>query len=95
MQAKQDQTGVTFSVRVTPRASREQIVGVAEGALKVQLTAPPVDGAANAALVKLLAKALGLAKSRVSIVSGERSRDKVVAVAGISLADLQARLGLG
>jgi hypothetical protein len=95
LQARENQSGVTFNVRVTPRASRQQINGVVDGALKVLLNAPPVEGAANQALVRLLAKALGLAKNRISIVSGEHSRDKLVAVRDLGLAELEARLGLG
>ena len=56
---------ITFEVRVAPRASRNRVVGVQDGALKVALTAPPVDGAANEALKKLLAKSLGVSKSSV------------------------------
>lgn len=77
-------TGCVFRVRVSPRASRDAIGGAHDGALKVALTAPPVEGAANAALVKLLAKRLGVSKSAVRIVSGESSRNKRVEVDGVS-----------
>jgi uncharacterized protein (TIGR00251 family) len=73
---------ITFEVRVAPRASRNRIVGVQDGVLKVALTAPPVDGAANEALIKLLAKQLGVSKSAVEIVRGERGRAKVLRVHG-------------
>ena len=73
-----------LSVRVTPRASRSEITGFADDVLKVRLASPPVDGAANAELVKLLAKALGLAKRQIEIVSGSASRNKIVQIAGIS-----------
>jgi len=79
---------VTFEVRVAPRASRNRIVGVQEGALKVALTAPPVDGAANEALKKLLAKAVGVAKSDVEILRGDRARIKVVRIHGVSAGDV-------
>jgi len=69
------------------------VVGVEGGALKVRLSAPPVEGAANRALVKLLAKALGVARSRVEIVRGARSRNKLVRVAGLRAEELRARLG--
>ena len=82
--------GVLFRVRVAPRASREKITGVHDGALKVALTAPPVDGAANLALVKLLAKRLRVARSDVVIVRGESSRDKTVRVSGIDPAAVRA-----
>jgi len=74
---------VTFEVRVAPRASRNAIMGVHEGALKVALTAPPVEGAANDALRKLIAKVLGVPKSNVEIIHGERARNKVLRVRGV------------
>lgn len=84
--------GVRIAIRVAPRASRDAIVGVYDGALKVALTAPPVEGAANEALVRLLAKALGVAKGHVRIVQGERSRDKVVVIEGVEESDVRALL---
>ena len=81
-------------VRVTPRASREALAGFdAEGRLKVRLTAPPVEGAANAALVRLLAKTLGVARGRVTVVRGTASREKVVEVEGLDEAALRRLLG--
>lgn len=76
--------GVSFCVRVQPRAAREAILGERDGVLRVRLTAPPVEGAANDALRRLLAKALGTAPSAVLILRGERGRDKQVRVAGIA-----------
>jgi uncharacterized protein len=70
-------------VRLQPRASRNEIAGERDGAIVVRVTAAPVDGKANAALCKLIAKRLGVAPSRVSVVRGERSRDKVLRVDGI------------
>lgn len=84
---------VRFAVRVSPRASREAIAGVHDGALKVALTAPPVEGAANAALIALLAKALGVPKRSVRIVSGESSRQKRVEVEGVDAARVRALAG--
>lgn len=75
---------VLIPVRVQPRASRDAIVGVHDGALKVALRAPPVEGEANAALVAFLAKKLGVAKREVSIVQGATGRQKLVAVRGIT-----------
>ena len=80
---------VTFEVRVAPRSSRNRVLDVHEGALKVALTAPPVDGAANDALRKLLAKSLGVAKSEVEIIRGERARNKVLRVRGIRAVDVR------
>ena len=76
-------------VYVQPRASRAKVQGVHDGALKVAITAPPVDGEANAALIKLLAKHFGVARSTVSLVAGERSRNKTVELRGITVADLR------
>lgn len=80
---RQEKGGASFAVKVAPRASQNQISQVSEGALKVRLTAPPVDGAANQALVKLLAKALGLSRSKVQVIKGFKSRDKRVLVEGL------------
>jgi hypothetical protein len=81
--------GVRLRVHVQPRASRAKVQGVHDGALKVAITAPPVDGEANAALIKLLAKHFGVARSTVSLVAGERSRNKTVELRGITVADLR------
>jgi uncharacterized protein (TIGR00251 family) len=75
---------VTLSLRIQPRASKNEILSMEDGRLKVRLTAPPVDGAANEALVKFLAGLIRVAKSRVEIVSGHTGRDKVVRITGIS-----------
>lgn len=80
-----------FEVRAKPRASKSRIVGVKEGALEVAIAAPPVDGAANAELVATLARALGIAKSGVTIVRGESGKHKLVEVA-LDAATLRARL---
>jgi len=76
--------GVTFAVRVAPRSSRNQIVGVEGGALKIKLTAPPVEGAANAALIEFVAEWLDVRRSAVSIVSGDKARTKLVRVSGVT-----------
>ncbi len=84
--------GVAFVVRVVPRSSRNQIVGVENGALKIKLTAPPVEGAANAALMEFVAEWLGVRRSAVSIVSGGKARNKLVRVTGLTLARVIERL---
>ena len=86
--------GVTFSVRLTPRASKNEIVGIQAGALRVRLTAPPVEGAANAALIEFIAERLKVRKSAISIVSGERSRNKIVRVSGLNMEQVKAALRL-
>jgi uncharacterized protein len=84
-----------LDVRLQPRASRDAVVGERSGRVVVRVTAPPVDGAANAALCKLVAKRAGVARGAVRVVRGERSRDKRVRVEGVELAELRKRLGLG
>jgi uncharacterized protein (TIGR00251 family) len=74
---------VVFPVYVVPRAAKNEIVGVEGETLKVRVTAPPVKGKANEALVRLLAKTLGLRKNQVEIVAGHRARHKMVRAAGI------------
>ena len=81
-----------LSVRVIPRSPTSAITGRRGDALLVRLTAPPVDGAANAALIELLAKAFGRPRRDVSLVAGEKSRDKRVAIEGLSDDDFVARL---
>jgi uncharacterized protein len=67
---------IIFTVRVVPRASKSEIVGEMDGALKVRIASPPVDGAANAELIKVLAKNFGVAKSAIEIVGGQTSKTK-------------------
>ena len=71
-----------LEVRLQPRAGRDEIAGVRDGRVVVRVTAPPVDGRANKALCELIAKRAGVARGRVTVVRGERSRDKVVRVEG-------------
>ncbi len=83
-----------LTIRLQPRARRNAIVDERDGVLRVCVAAAPVDGLANAALCKLIAKRAGVPRTRVSILHGERSREKVLRVQGISLADLRDALGL-
>lgn len=78
-----DGEDLILAVRVQPRASREKILGFQAGGLKVALTAPPVDGAANEALQRLLAKALNVAQGCVQIIQGNHSRNKLVRIQGV------------
>lgn len=82
------------SVRVIPRSSKNALAWE-EGILKVRLTAPPVDGAANEALVAFLADQLGLPRRAITIVRGATARRKTVEIAGLTLEDLQHKLQLG
>ena len=81
-------------MRLQPRARRTEVVGERGGALVVRVTAPPVDGKANAALCALLADRVGVPTSSVSVVRGAAARDKVVRVEGVEAAAVRAALGL-
>jgi len=81
---------VSFTVRVVPRASRSEIAGEQEGVLRVRVAAPPVDGAANEELVRLLSRALRVARSSIEISSGAHSKTKRVRIRGLSGARLEA-----
>ncbi len=79
---------IIFAVRVVPRASRSEIVGELGGALKIKIHAPPVDGAANAELIKILSKRFDVPKSAVEILKGQTSKTKQVKIVGLSAANL-------
>ena len=81
---------MVFDVRVVPRASKSEIVGIHDGALKIRIASPPVDGAANTELIRLLAKQFGVPKSSVDIIAGMTSKTKRVSVAGASADVLKA-----
>lgn len=81
-------------MRLQPRASRDEILGWNdEGTLRVRVMAPPVGGAANAALIRLLAKRLGVAKSNISLVSGVTARNKIVEIEGVTEATIRREVG--
>lgn len=85
-------TGITFPVHVQPRASRNEVCGLHDGELKLRLTAPPVEDAANKLCTEFLARALHIAKSRVSIAAGAKSRHKIVHMEGVSREEILALL---
>lgn len=87
--------GVRVGVRVQPRASRDEVSGVHGDTLKVRLTAPPVEGAANEALVRFLARALGVATGAVRIVAGATSRSKIVEIVGVNEDDVRRLATMG
>jgi len=89
---KESKNGLTFDIQVTPRASRAEIAGIQDDALKVKVTALPVEGAANEACIKLLAKELGLKKSQMEIFIGGKSRKKTVCVKDISKEELEKKI---
>jgi len=80
-----------LKVRVTPRASKDEVIGWRDGILAIRLTAPPVGGAANRACIDLLAQLLGVKRSQVSLVSGEKRRDKLFEIEGLDEAEIRAR----
>lgn len=85
----------TLSVRIQPRASKNELVRMENGGLKIRLTAPPVEGAANEALIKFLAETLSVSKSRIEIVAGHTAREKIVRIHGVTDADALKRLNVG
>ena len=89
---KETASGVQFAVRVIPGASKNEVAGIQDGALKLKLTAPPVEGKANRACVDLLAGLLGVRRSALEITSGEKSRKKTVTVTGLARVELEERL---
>jgi uncharacterized protein len=82
-----------IEVRLRPRGHADELLGIEDGVLQVRVSAPPVDGKANRALCRLVAKQAGVAPSRVSVLRGEKSRQKLLLVEGIEKAELKARLG--
>lgn len=79
-------------VRLRPRGGSDELIGMRDGVLQARVTAPPLDGKANRALCRLIAKRLGVAPSRVTVVRGEKSRDKLVRVEGLDSAALKETL---
>ena len=94
LEIRDTKDGALLAVKVTPRASADKLAGVKDGRVLVRLSAPPVEGKANQALVKFLAKKLGLAKSGLEVVAGFKSRQKTVLVRGVSAASAAKKLGL-
>ncbi len=88
------QGAVTFAVRIVPRASKSEIVGEHDGALKIRIASPPVDGAANDELVRLLAKLLGVSRSNVEIASGQTSKAKQIRINGVTVREVRTGFGL-
>ena len=86
-------TGVSFAVKVHPRAKKNAITGHVGDALKIALTAPPVDGKANTACIEFFAKLLNVPRSSVTIAAGQTSRNKVIRVAGLTAQQVRDRLG--
>ncbi|MEW5766438.1 MAG: DUF167 domain-containing protein [bacterium] len=84
--------GIRFKIKVIPRSSVNRIVGPEEGMLRVKVTPPPSEGEANEAVIKLLAKSLGISKSSIMIVSGHHSRIKEIQIKGITDEELKRNI---
>jgi uncharacterized protein (TIGR00251 family) len=87
-------SGVSFAVRLQPKAKKTAVVGELDGALKLAVTAPPIDGRANEACVRFLAELLNVARSSVTIAAGASSRNKVIRIEGLTAEQVRARLKL-
>jgi uncharacterized protein len=94
MKIRESDGGVTLSVRLHPRAKRNAITGEVGDALKISLTAPPIDGRANEACIAFLAEVLNVPRSSITITSGQSSRNKGIRIAGISGEKLRERFGI-
>jgi uncharacterized protein len=89
---KESKKGLTFDIQVIPHASRSEIVCIQDGVLKIKVTAPPVEGAANEACIKLLAGELGLKKSQMEILAGVKSRRKTVMIKNVDKEELELKI---
>jgi hypothetical protein len=92
LRLRESKHGLTFDIQVTPHSSRAEIAGIQEGLLKIKITALPVEGAANEACIKLLAKTFDLRKSQIEILTGAKSRKKTILVKDISRAELEMKI---
>ena len=90
MNLREHAGAVTFDVLVQPRASRAKVGPLHDGRLKVAVTSPPVDGEANAAVIELIAKTLGVSRGSVEVIAGETSRRKKIRVAGVERTAVEA-----
>ena len=88
------EAAIFLKIHLLPRASRDEICGLHGDAIKVKVTAPPIEGRANMALQRFIAKKLHLASSQVEIMAGKRSREKILKISGISRAEVEKALGI-
>ena len=94
IQYSEKDRALTFAVRIVPRASRSELAGEYNGALRIRIAAPPVEGAANRELIRLLAKMFKLPQNSIAIISGAGSKNKVVHIAGADSARLEQLIRL-
>jgi len=92
IQISEQEDAVIINVRVIPRASKSEIVGIHDGALKIRISAPPVDGAANVEIVRFLAKTFGVSKGDVFILSGETSKNKRIKIENLSKSSFEEKI---
>jgi hypothetical protein len=89
LRIRETEKGAVLEIRVLPRSSRCEIAGVQDGALKIKLTAPPVEGKANKECVRFISDLLKIKKSAVSIIAGEKSKNKTILISGIKAKDVE------
>ena len=94
LQIRETESGLEIRIHVQPRAKRSEVSGVHNGALKIKVTAPPVEDAANRAVRELMASVLCIPKSRLRILAGARSRQKILLAEGVSTEAFLRRLGM-
>lgn len=87
---KETPDGVIFNIRVLPRSSRCEIAGIQNDALKLKITAPPVEGKANEECIRFLSDRLGVKRSKISIVAGQKSKNKSIAISGLTRKDIES-----
>lgn len=89
---RETEEGVTFAIRVLPRSSKCELAGLQGDALKIRITAPPVEGRANEACIRFLASLFNVKKNRIAIEAGHKSKNKQVSIAGLTCGDVRAVL---
>ena len=94
MWGEQKGDDIIIRLHIQPRGSKDEITGIHGDALKIRVTSPPVDGAANSHIIELISKKLHIARSRIELVQGDRSRHKTIRVSGIKLQEAETLLGI-
>lgn len=92
LRVRETNEGVTFAIRVLPRSSKCELAGLQGDALKIRITAPPVEGRANEACIRFLASLFNVTKNRIAIEAGHKSKNKQVSIAGLTCGDVRAVL---
>lgn len=92
IEVRETASGVSFAVRLQPKAKQTAVLGELDGALKLAVTAPPIEGRANEACIRFLAELLNVSRSSVTIAAGASSRNKVIRIEGLTADEVRARL---